>query len=73
MGMLIFLVSLVCGVSVAKWLPADWIYDLIEKSTAAKIAWVAIKAIGFFIGFACGKIFLILCAALLLYYMLTKK
>lgn len=73
MGAIVLLFQLFCGVSVAKEIPADWVYNLIGNNNAAKVLWFVIKAIAFFLGFACGQLVLILCAIMLVYFMITKK
>jgi hypothetical protein len=74
MTAIILIAQIFCGVWVAKELPADWVYNLIGKGeVAAKIIWAIIKIIGFALGFMVGKIFLLVCLALIVYYMVTKK
>lgn len=73
MTAIILVFQVLCGVGLAKQIPANWVYDLMEKSTIAKAVWIFIKIIAFILGFACGKFVLIICAALIIYYAITKK
>ena len=72
----ILLTSLATGIGIAKWIPTDWIEDLFGAfgvERFAIIGKIVIGAIGFLIGFACGKFVFYFLLIYLVALILKKK